>query len=160
MALFSKAILGLFGGANDPAKDSASATSAPEAQKAYSKAGKVLKKGGKPVLTAPESTSEPAVHPEAADGMKNTPEPVMRDASDAQAGVPTKTTPGAAPAKNKLPPSMRPMTPERFDLIQRAMVVYRAKQGILASLTPEQRAKLTMMATQAFRVDAKGQKKT
>lgn len=157
MALFSKAILGLFGSTTgtdgDTEKPSQEASvPAADVHQAYAKAGKVVRRQGQPVLTPP--TKQAASLDAPAAGMADVPEPIMHDPAQGQTSAlpPAKA---AAGAKGQ----GRAMTPERLDLIRRAMVVHRAKQGILASLTTEQRERLTMMALQAFRIEQKGRKK-
>lgn len=158
VALFSKAILGLFGNpaSRESNGDKAGTTPASTAHQAYSKAGRVVQKQGKPVLTTPVSTTE------AASGMGDIPEPVMQEmpAATGSTDSGTTTSSGKTVQRRAGSPALRPMTPERRDLIQKALVIHRAKQGILADLSPEQRARLMLMATQAFRLDHKDQKKT
>lgn len=156
MALFSKAILGLFGNpaSRETDDDKIGTTPATNAHQAYSKAGRVVQKQGKPVLTAPVNTTETA------SGMGDTPEPVMREAPSATDDSGNTAANGKTAPRRTGSPALRPMTPERRDLIQKALAIHRAKQGILADLSPEQRARLMLMATQAFRLDHKGQKKT
>lgn len=52
----------------------------------------------------------------------------------------------------------RVVTPERAELIRRAMEVRRAKQKILMDLSDEQRQKLAVMAVRAFLNEGKDDK--
>jgi hypothetical protein len=101
---------------------------------AYSKAGAVVQRHGRPHLTPPQIKPREMI-----DGaMTGIPEPVMSDAS-ALAG------PGKA-AKPKASSS------DRDALIRRAIAIHRAKRGLLDSLSDEQRERLAQMALAAFRV--------
>ncbi|TAN56612.1 MAG: hypothetical protein EPN26_03605 [Rhodospirillales bacterium] len=56
----------------------------------------------------------------------------------------------AAPPPAPPPPKERPMTPERAELIGKAMEIYRQKQAVLAELDPMQRQMLLTIALKAF----------
>lgn len=61
----------------------------------------------------------------------------------------------AAPSQGSdttVSPGSKPMTPERAELLRQAMAIHRKKQGILSSLSREDRERLNQMALAAFKL--------
>ena len=54
--------------------------------------------------------------------------------------------------------ALRPMTPERAELIQQALAVHRQKQDVFAELDDEARHKLVLMAMLTLLKEARGEK--
>ncbi len=81
-----------------------------------------------------------------------------KSAAKAKKGVASGTARDQAMARIR-ENQARVMTPERAELIRKAMEVRRAKQQILADLSDEQRQKLAVMAIRAFLNEGKEDKK-
>jgi hypothetical protein len=121
--------------------DSTPATSGSSAAVAYSRAGAVVERHGKPHLTAPQKAAGLG-RPDTAQG--GVPEPVMLD--------PTESAPQPPSAGKGQPAHGTPVSTEREALIRRAVAIHRAKRGILDTLSDEQKERLAQMALAAFRV--------
>jgi hypothetical protein len=122
--------------------DSTPATSGSSAAVAYSRAGAVVERHGKPHLTAPQKAAGLG-HPDVPQGI---PEPVMHDPAET-----APQPPSAAKGKGQ-PAHGTPVSAEREALIRRAIAIHRAKRGILDTLSDEQKERLAQMALAAFRV--------
>lgn len=128
-------------------------TSGSSAAMAYSRAGAVVDRHGKPHLTAPQKAAglgrAEAAQAMETQGMAGIPEPAMRDPAAPPAAAPAAKT---APKGKGQPAQGTPVSSEREALIRRAVAIHRAKRGILDSLSEDQKEQLAKMALAAFQV--------